>query len=70
MKNFKWEKINYGNGESIADYYHAFYKNEELGCVRYYPEWKKWVWEVVDDGIIMSSSCLKEVIKKLEEVKQ
>jgi hypothetical protein len=42
-------------------------KEEELGLITLDDEWKCWIWEQNRD-IKMSSSCLKQVTKKLDEL--
>jgi hypothetical protein len=42
-------------------------KGEELGLITLDDEWKCWIWEQNRD-IKMSSSCLKQVTKKLDEL--
>ena len=59
MKKFSCNKV-YG-------YYSIHYGKELLGYIEYYTPWKKWVWNQADD-IIMSESCLNEVIKKIKEM--
>lgn len=58
-KKFTWSKI--------EDDYYAYYGEEELGYVEFYKPWKKWVWNQYID-IMMSSSCLENVLKKLKEL--
>lgn len=60
-KKFTWSKI--------GDDYYAYYGDEELGFIEYYMNWKKWVWNQGED-IIMSLSCMEEVVKKLKEFEQ
>lgn len=42
-------------------------KNETLGAIVRMPAWKCFVWEQAQE-IVMSSDCLMEVVKKLEEL--
>jgi len=63
MKKFKWDDI----GQYTSKRCFAYYGEELLGSLEYYHKWKNWVWEQGGD-IIMSSSCLREVLKKLEEL--
>ena len=65
-KKFTWSKIE--QGECPEDYhYEAYYGKEYLGYIYLYLDWNKWVWEQERD-IIMSLSCMKEVVKKLKEL--
>lgn len=64
-KKFTWNKILYGNDGD--DFHYAYYGGEELGYLEYYKKWKSWVWNQNED-IIMSPSCLKEVLKKAGEL--
>ena len=54
-KKFEWIKL------------YAFYGDCELGYIELYPKWNKWVWNQGED-IVMSISCLKNVVKRLEEL--
>ena len=63
-KKFKWNQFE-GIGDGL-DWY-AHYGNEELGFIEYWKPWKKFVWNQHQD-IIMSLSCMEEVIKKLKEL--
>lgn len=64
MKKFKWIQFE-GIGDG-KDWY-AFYDNEELGYIEWYPKWKKFVWNQNED-IIMSVSCLQKVLDKIKEL--
>lgn len=46
--------------------YFAYYNDgkTELGFIDYYKPWKRWVWNQ-GVNIIMSESCIKEVLTKL-----
>jgi hypothetical protein len=68
-KKVAWEKVKYGEDKSPTDgiYYYGYYGKEELGSIYYYEKWKKWVWEQCDE-IVMSVSCLKAVLQKMEEL--
>jgi len=59
-------KIEWSYIEDLKSYY-AYYDGEELGYIEYYKKWKKWVWNQIED-IIMSESCLQNVIDKLKEL--
>ena len=65
-KKFSWSKTVYDKGK-LGTFYYAYYGNEELGYIAYYSRWRKWVWEQTE-SIIMSYSCLKEVVKKLKQL--
>ena len=54
-EEFKWKEND--------NKFYAYYGKTLLGHIEFYPEWKKYVWEQYED-IIMSISCLKNVIKK------
>ncbi len=71
VKKFTWNKIKYCNHKECyrCFYYHAYYGKEELGYIDYYPKWKKWVWNQ-GENIIMSISCLREVVKKLRTLEE
>ena len=60
-KKFTWELL--------YDLYYSYYGKEELGFIEFYPKWKKWVWNQGED-IIMSSSCIKNVLDKLLELEK
>lgn len=68
MKNkFIWSKIAYGDTED--NHYYAYYGGEELGYLKYWKPWKKWVWSQ-NEYIIMSESCLKKVLEKLKRLEK
>ncbi len=70
MSKFGWSKIDYGEEEKWDEVsYYAYYKKEELGEVSYHTEWKKWIW-CQREGIIMSLSCMENVVKKLKELEE
>ena len=60
-KKFTWSEIEVD--DHVLNYY-AYYGKEELGFIEFYKPWKKWVWNQGED-IIMSESCIKEVLAKL-----
>ncbi len=60
-KKFTWSAIEVALERSS---FYAYYGDEELGFIEWYPKWKKWVWNQGGD-IIMSESCLREVLAKI-----
>jgi len=60
-KEFTWSETEEGS--------YAYYGDEELGYIDFHKPWKKFVWNQAED-IIMSWSCIKEVMKKLVELKK
>ena len=66
MTNIKSKEFTWGIFDKA---YYAYYGKEELGYIEYYKKWRKWVWNQGDD-IIMSLSCLNEVIKKIKELEK
>lgn len=44
-------------------------KSEELGRIEFDMKWKKWIWIQYKD-IVMSESCLQQVIDKIKELKK
>ena len=56
-KKFTWSK-------KLDEAYYAYYGDEQLGFIDFYKPWKKWVWNQEED-IIMSESCIKDVLAKL-----
>jgi len=44
-------------------------KNEVLGAIKYYPKWKEAVW-LQEDGVQMSTSCIKELTKEMESFEE
>lgn len=59
-KEFSWDY------NAMEKAWFAYYGDEELGFIEYYPKWKKYVWNQGED-IIMSISCLENVCNKLKE---
>ena len=47
--------------------YFCYYGNGEQGYIEYWKKWKKWVWNQ-NEGIIMSKSCLLEVIRVIDKL--
>jgi len=60
------EEFNLSENDGMGRYFY-YYGNEELGYIEYYKKWKKWVWNQNKD-IIMSKSCLLEVIKVIDKL--
>ena len=49
--------------------WHVYNKKDEfLGTIDYYDEWKKFVWEQ-EGSVVMTADCLVEVAKFMEENK-
>ena len=68
MKKFSWSMIHDEGDKSPAEiFFYAYYGEEELGFIEFYKPWKKWVWNQNKD-IIMSLSCLEEVVIKLAKL--
>lgn len=63
-KEFSWSEIE--DDDEVINYY-AYYGDEELGFIEWYPKWKKWIWNQKED-IIMSFTCMKEVTEKLRSL--
>ena len=63
VKIFTWSYV-----ESFKSHY-AYYGKEELGYIEYWEPWKKWVWNQKKD-IILSLSCMENVVKKLKELEE
>ena len=53
------------NNKKIVDVENS--KGEMLGSIFYDKKWKKWVWVQLND-VQMSSGCLDQVSKKMEEL--
>lgn len=67
-KKFFWQPIiDEGDKTPMESLYYAYYGEEELGFIEWYPKWRKWVWNQGED-IIMSLSCIREVERKLLEL--
>lgn len=64
-KKFTWSEVELE--ETFPHDFYAYYGDEELGYIGWYPKWKKWVWNQGLD-IIMSKSCLQNVLNKLKEL--
>ncbi len=54
--------------EDNKTYWTIWYNHEQLGLIRYWKPWKKYVWEQ-DKDIIMSNGCLKQVLDFMEKIK-
>ena len=67
-EKFKWSKIFYDT-EKKNPLYYAYYIEVELGYIEYYKKWKKWVWNQ-GENIIISSSCIEEILKKLKKLEK
>ena len=64
----KLEFMDMYKDENGKTYWGVWYNHEQLGLIRYWKPWKKYVWEQEED-IIMSKSCLKQVIDFMEKIK-
>ena len=67
-KKFIWSEVDFGDNCITKEMgYYAYYGREELGCIDFYKPWKKFVWNQNED-IVMSLSCMENVVKKLKEL--
>ncbi len=46
---------------------YASYKDEPLGEIFYWKEWKTFVWEQ-ESGVMMSDDCLEQIVAKLKSL--
>lgn len=54
--------------DRAIDFYNVYnHKKDKIGIIFYYKNWKCWVWNQ-GANIIMSDTCLKQVIDKLKEL--